>query len=188
MSLGSNNLLFEEHRLYSRINENCTDLDLGEICSQNCLEKLQSCQLACSPGDSSCDSKCIREAFDCVDGCPCHTDCFDGCVDCPADVCNACADPGGNQDYIKCYEKLQEIRSDCMNSCSGNSTCLENCTSDFLEDIKNCPCEENCPNGCPCPSYDCDDSLAVLVLDREYSTRVPMLLGFDFLSEVQLKN
>ena len=29
----------------------------------------------------------------------------------------------------------------------------------IIQNFKNCPCMENCQNGCPCEDFDCDLSL-----------------------------
>ena len=107
-----------------RLNENCTDLDLGELCSAECSERVRSCLAFCAPGDVSCENSCIRQGFDCVDGCPCHADCFEGCDDCAADICNVCFEPGENPDYKTCLNQLELDLIQCLNDCSGSSTCV----------------------------------------------------------------
>ena len=117
----------------------------------------------------------------------------------------------------------------CIYNCDDNSDCENECVSQFKGRTSNCPCEvsimiqviqvnilfqflfqflchlniiqENCPAGCPCESYDCDDvsptvsptttsvvttstttepvaKKAVLMLSTRYNN-VPMVIGYN---------
>ena len=77
---------------------------------------------------------------------------------------------------------------DLLQICSTKSKC----NTDFLENFENCPCESGCPNGCPCPNYDCpsvnptippQQLTSVLILDRTYPAHVPALANFDHYTE-----
>ncbi|CAG5109592.1 Oidioi.mRNA.OKI2018_I69.chr2.g4112.t1.cds [Oikopleura dioica] len=165
-----------------KLNETCTDLDLGEICSTSCGNDLLACLGNCQNGDALCENSCVREGFDCIDGCPCHIDCPAGCQDCPADICNICAFPEENEEHIKCLADLEQELMECIGNCGGNSSCLTLCTVEYSQNILDCPCEENCPNGCPCPHYECEDPEAeelnsVLIMHGE-SGRDPALANF----------
>ena len=54
-------------------------------------------------------------------------------------------------------------------------------TSKFIkqsksQQVNNCPCSAGCPNGCPCPVYECPlTSISVLVLNTYKSYNVPVL-------------
>ena len=52
----------------------------------------------------------------------------------------------------------------CVNSCNNDSICSAVCNRQYDENIKNCPCNEGCPLGCPCPIYLCPKSIEILVL------------------------
>ncbi|CAG5103326.1 Oidioi.mRNA.OKI2018_I69.chr1.g720.t1.cds [Oikopleura dioica] len=82
----SNNELFSYPFL--RVNESCIDLDLGELCATDCVDETLECLKFCEPDDDVCGSLCIRDGFHCIDGCPCHIECPEGCLNCPADICN----------------------------------------------------------------------------------------------------
>jgi len=44
----------------------------------------------------------------------------------------------------------------CAVACGSDVDCLLDCFDKRDEALKNCPCRENCPNDCPCPSFNCD--------------------------------
>ena len=49
-----------------RINPSCTDLELGEQCSDDCITQMFNCINNCGT-DSVCQSACARDQVDCVD-------------------------------------------------------------------------------------------------------------------------
>lgn len=59
----------------------------------------------------------------------------------------------------------------CKNKCGNNGSCGAQCEREFFENIDNCPCNKNCPNGCPCPKYDCDSGsrTSVLMLNTRHA-------------------
>ena len=165
-----------------RLNETCTDIDLGEVCSTSCEDILLTCLDNCDWGDVSCERVCVRDGFDCIDGCPCHADCILGCQDCTADICNACAVPEENDDHVKCFAELEQELFKCIQNCGGNSSCVTLCSVQYSQDILNCPCEEGCPDGCPCPNFNCGDSESEpdgnSVLIMHYNRDPPALVNF----------
>ena len=53
-------------------------------------------------------------------------------------------------------------QSECIQLCEiGENTCGQNCDEEYTINLKNCPCRENCPLGCPCPNYQCPVMAAV---------------------------
>ena len=47
-------------------------------------------------------------------------------------------------------------QSKCVVLCEvGDNACFQTCAREYAENLKNCPCQENCPTGCPCPDYQC---------------------------------
>ena len=90
----------------------------------------------------------------------------------------------------------------CVYDCQDHELCEVGCLEEFKTRQTDCPCEENCLAGCPCPGYDCidttsapdvttapptdsptptpsPDSNAVLVLGTQYSTNDPFVIDFD---------
>jgi len=72
---------------------------------------------------------------------------------------------------------------ECENKCSDNTECMQ-CLVDRDEFRSNCPCEENCRDGCPCPKFDCslldktpNGTIFVLYLNDDFNVdRVPVSL------------
>merc|ERR1712142_830279 len=146
-------------------NENCNDLDLGEECSEGCVQALVDCVLECDY-DDTCVSGCAREEAVCIDSCPCHADCFDGCDDCEHPICNQCLDAEANEDYKTCELDLEATLQECLAGCTGDSSCVLGCSNYYATKLADCPCTENCPNGCPCDSYDCNQTTTTTTTER----------------------
>ena len=86
-------------------------------------------------------------------GCPCYSECPQGCP-CKNWDCACGLD---NKDQNKCMNYLQQGLNKCINTCVGGDVdCNGQCASSYTSEIDNCPCNANCPNGCPCPAYDCN--------------------------------
>ena len=85
----------------SRLNEDCVDIILGKICNEQCVGYLVDCVAKCN-NDSICIANCGREESKCVNACPCHADCIDGCEECEHPFCTQCNDIDSNEDYQKC--------------------------------------------------------------------------------------
>ena len=92
--------------------------------------------------------------IDCVSMCRCHADCPQGCVNCENAICK-CRNVDSNPDYLACLDSVEETYVRCLLDCDHETDCLAECVREYEENKKVCPCEENCPNGCPCPQYDC---------------------------------
>ena len=84
-----------------------SDYDLHVICYDTCVEDTSQCILSCDPSDSECVHVCLRAEADCIRGktlgfflglglsivvknhlgCPCDTDCPNGCDGCANSIC-----------------------------------------------------------------------------------------------------
>merc|ERR1712131_12458 len=137
-----------------KLNENCVDDIIGKICNEQCVGILVQCTIGCE-SDSVCISNCAREEAKCIDSCPCHTECYDGCDGCDHYLCNQCEDVEANEDFHRCEDTLANELAQCLAACGGSSSCIIGCSSNYETDLKNCPCMEGCPQGCPCAEYDC---------------------------------
>ena len=56
------------------VDQNCVDIELSRDCENFCVENLSKCLSDCKT-DSVCISNCYRDEIQCIDACPCHTDC-----------------------------------------------------------------------------------------------------------------
>ena len=146
---------FGAYLMLSVLSDQCPDDELSHQCARECYSLVQACQDQCGQlMDYHCMSECDFELEECIQFCPCHTGCPDGCSGCNTPFCQ-CNDKTANPDYNNCIEQLDEVYIKCVIDCNYDSTCLSGCLRDHDENITYCPCNENCPNGCPCQNYEC---------------------------------
>ena len=109
--------------------------------------------------------------------CPCHTDCLDGCIDCENLICS-CKDDTNGKNLDACAAEQSDILGNCTLGCYGDTDCQLSCLETFETNYSKCPCQKNCPLGCPCPEYECkiEKEMAILVLSTQQSTNKPVLL------------
>ena len=53
-------------------------------------------------------------------------------------------------------------------------SCLPDCNRDYNTNVKECPCQENCPNGCPCPNYSCQGTTSPSITTTTLPTTTTM--------------
>ena len=82
---------------------------------------------------------------------------------------STCEIPSQNHDFTFCKYQAENEFTICLSSCSSDPSCSSTCTREYDAAFNNCPCQTNCPGGCPCSVYDCASASSVLVL----STRRP---------------
>ena len=71
------NIEIEVANISLLVDQNCPDIDLARECENHCIDDLSKCITGCK-NDSTCISECYRAEIDCIDSCPCHTDCPQG--------------------------------------------------------------------------------------------------------------
>ena len=59
------------------VDPNCHDIELARECENFCIDDLAKCITECK-NDTGCTAECYRTEIDCIDSCPCHTDCPQG--------------------------------------------------------------------------------------------------------------
>ena len=95
--------------------------------------------------------------------CPCFAQCPDGCKGCSNTFCN-CADLENNVDYLECEFLVDGAYTECIVECDKtDSVCLTDCSRQYADQIEQCPCKSNCPDGCPCPDFECSTTTVPMV-------------------------
>lgn len=57
---------------------------------------------------------------------------------------------------IECVEQAEDMYVECLVACpKGDVECLAACARENDDLIVQCPCNEQCPHGCPCAGYEC---------------------------------
>ena len=68
-----------------------------------------------------------------------------------------------------------DIYNQCITSCPpADFVCISTCAREFDENKNKCPCQAGCPNGCPCPDYQCP---AIESTTTGVTTTTPVLPG-----------
>ena len=118
----------------------CPDYELSTSCAKQCSSLQDECWLNCD-GDTLCDYQCSRDGFECIDSCPCFSQCPNGCDGCLNTVC-VCAIPDENPDYIICSELAELDYLKCVVKCPpADVECLSLCIRDYNTLIDQCPCQ-----------------------------------------------
>ena len=103
---------------------------------------MSECWDNCDDGDDDmCDYECAKQGDQCIDSCPCFSDCPNGCDDCSNSIC-ACSNPDQNPDYIICSDQVESLYLTCLTGCpSGDAVCVAKCARDYNVMIEQCPCQ-----------------------------------------------
>ena len=128
--------------------DECKDFCNGieEICLENC------------DGNESCNFDCGFDTADCIYHCPCYPGCLSGCDECDSSFCQ-CSDYESNSDFLACQSYFEDIYISCIVGCkAGDVQCLTDCARDLDLNMLECPCMKNCPYGCPCDNYQCQQT------------------------------
>ena len=151
------------------------DYGLTYECIDYCTQNEAQCIGGCI-NNSTCSYDCAIEAITCKYFCPCADGCPEvgvkffhflifqtlrsidprtGCENCPNDFCS-CHNYEENPDYIGCEREYELVYWKCVYDCGHNDNlCYAACNREYDQSIENCPCKSECPNGCPCPDYEC---------------------------------
>ena len=172
--------------------EQCADHILGEACVGYCSTINVECIEKCS-GNRNCIEFCNSNQAKCINSCPCYGECADGCGDCESSFCQ-CVDPESNSDFINCERYFTGVYVDCASDCGSDLACNSVCARQFDENMKQCPCQEQCPAGCPCPQYDCSTTTSTAstaqttAATTELMTTKPTNMVMLFLSTYRERN
>ena len=58
-------------------------------------------------------------------------------------------------EQVECEELASIDLGDCIVNCNGEQQCISVCLRAYDFQLFNCPCNEGCPSGCPCETYEC---------------------------------
>ena len=156
--------------------QSCSDYDLSIRCMDRCYTVQQSCMESTFTETGKYD--CYSSLTTCVNQCPCQEDCPNGCKDCENSICE-CKDHSNSPSFTACENQVKENYQLCTSECIENDyDCLSLCNKYFNDLLSKCPCREECPNGCPCPDYKCDEPVeeeksSILVLYK--NTNAPQI-------------
>ena len=51
---------------------------------------------------------------------------------------------------------VENYYNQCLFSCPpADFECFSFCAREYEEFLEKCPCQPKCPDGCPCPEYEC---------------------------------
>ena len=83
-------------------------------------------------------------------------------------------------DKLACEHSCDTVVYECLNRCYSDSTCMRQCWLEYDKCIVNCPCNEECPNGCPnpydghpCKSWFCQGELPEVCALEYDPVRIP---------------
>ena len=130
--------------------------------------------------DSACIFDCNYSRTECQASCPCFQKCPNGCKNCYSAFC-ACKDFENNEDFKRCKNRFDEDYARCLAGCvPADFDCLGDCSRDYQIGIDTCPCQNDCPHGCPCPNYQCESvelesNTEVLILSTRFPEHVPII-------------
>ena len=126
-------------------------------CTEYCEQKRSSCRTDCDDFDLNCSFECDYNSIACANSCPCFENCPLGCQDCQTSFC-VCHDYENHEDYVECLAYYEDVFTLCTGICSETGfdmECVMQCYRDYEGNVETCPCQSRCPDGCPCPFYDC---------------------------------
>jgi len=139
--------------------------DQIEECLAYCANNKYNCDLRCA-GDADCLADCERQEKCCENNCPCGINCLEGCPCAPDIDLGFCPELITDDDCMELWEPQAkacqydclEVRKDCLRFCEDNDDiadelpCYIECMDEEEACLKDCPCHENCRNGCgPAP-------------------------------------
>ena len=80
-----------------------------------------------------------------LQGCPCNTNCPNGCKGCPNPICVCGENPSPqNEDNLQeCIKEKSIDLGQCIIDCKNDQSCEESCVRLFKDQYEECPCQVN---------------------------------------------
>ena len=92
-------LYYDISAIELRYNEPCSHPENAILCEDGCGQDYFDCERKCH--DQGCNNECKRVAGLCLDTCPCHPGCSQGCIGCDNWSCEICAVPDSDPQHIQ---------------------------------------------------------------------------------------
>ena len=113
--------------------------------------------------------------MECLNNCPCFDNCPNGCLGCDAVECGGsqdpCADPESDPNLGLCEDEAEYRYSKCITKCAhGDYECFQDCGRVYDQELEKCPCRPGCPNGCPCPEFQCESPTTTPIFSETTTT------------------
>jgi len=146
-------------------NPQCPTEDAAAACEDDCISIQADCVYNCR-GNQDCIRQCSRDYATCTDACPCYPGCYNGCpCTYESQYCKGC-EARFEKEHNVCKDLNKKTLNSCLDQCSYDEQCENECMVLYHFDAKDCPCMDHCQNGCPCDNFDCD--LALNITDPVY--------------------
>merc|ERR1711935_785802 len=167
------------------LGDECRDPELAVECIHYCGDLHDDCLNSCTDETVRCELECSNQLTECLFFCPCQYGCPIDCTDCPSPFCQniECRDPETNQDYLVCKNNVELLYNECVFNCPpGDFDCFGVCSRDYQAQLERCPCESGCPQGCPCPEYQCPSDESTTTTTQMMTTTTTIKMAMLFLS------
>ena len=113
-----------------------------------------------------------------MNSCPCYGDCSTGCHGCTSSFCQ-CSRDEPNPDEVNCTGQVEDEYLKCLVNCDHDALCLTECVRLYDENLARCPCYADCPTGCPCPNYECNETIDSILILYNLNDKVPILTNIN---------
>merc|ERR1711935_1059920 len=173
------------------LGDECSNPELAVECIHHCGDFYDDCLNSCTDETVQCELECSNQLTDCLFFCPCQNGCPVDCTDCQSPFCKdlQCRDPETNDDYLTCKKHFELLYNTCIISCPpGDFECFSVCSRDYQSKLETCPCESGCPQGCPCPEYQCPSGEPTTTQMTTTTTAATNNMAMLFLSTSEFSN
>ena len=94
--------------------------------------------------------------------------------------------------YLKLFPKKSfytQVYTGCLMNCSiGDVQCITHCGAEYEQNRSTCPCQSGCPDGCPCPNYECPTTTTTTTTIQTTTTAASPKTNILILNTVNTQN